>query len=320
MNFYTFIMRFTFMGTGTSHGIPVIACTCAVCTNSQSKDKRLRCSAYVTSDEPDGKKIGIVIDTGPEFRIQALKYGISSLRAVLLTHSHADHLNGLDDIRIFSHTKYSSKCKKIVDLAAEYPETQGEGIPIYANESTIADARSRFDYIFKPTQIGGGKPKLCFIDAEKHFSSEIPLKIGSLSILPIPIMHGTVPAEGWLLSCTGRDGKKHSIAYLTDCNYISESSLNVIRSNMGILDHLVIDALRQDKHSTHCSFLEAMQYAQQLEPQNVWFTHICHDNSHEQIEQFVHDNLNLFPKLKKIAENGGSIGPAWDGLEISAGE
>ena len=66
--------------------------------------------------------------------------------------------------------------------------------------------------------------------------------------------------------------------------------------------------------------IKKVQYAQQLEPQNVWFTHICHDNSHEQIEQFVHDNLNLFPKLKKIAENGGSVGPAWDGLEISAGE
>ncbi len=307
------------MGTGTSHGIPVIACDCPVCTSKNPKDMRNRCSVYITCPEAGGKTTGILIDTGPEFRIQALKYKVNSIRAVLLTHSHADHLNGLDDLRIFSHTKFSANCKSTSNPEKDYPETNGQGLPIYANSNTIADAKNRFDYIFKPTQEGGGKPKLCFIDND-CFSAENPLKVGSVTIIPVPMKHGELPVDGYLISCTGSDGKKYSVAYLTDCSFISEDSLNLIKSNAGILEHVVIDALREKKHSTHCNFDDALNYAQKLCAKHTWFTHICHDLSHEQIESYIKSHIGLYPALADVVKNGGSVEPAFDGLVISCGD
>lgn len=306
------------MGTGTSHGIPVIACDCAVCKSSDSRDSRLRCSAYVTNSESDGKTSALVIDTGPEFRIQAIKYGIKKIKAVLLTHSHADHLNGLDDIRIFSHTKYGDNCKGH-DTTADFPETNGQGLPIYANSATINDAKNRFDYIFKTTQIGGGKPMICFMDSAAY-SPEKPLKIASFTILPVPMLHGRLPVSGWLLSCTGKDNQKHSVVYLTDCSCISDESINLVKQNCGILDHVVIDALRVKPHTTHCNFDEALAYSERLCAKHTWFTHICHDFSHVQIQDYIEQNLSSYPALNKIVKSGGSVSPAWDGLVISCGE
>ena len=304
------------MGTGTSHGMPVVACKCAVCRSLSKKNKRFRCSVYISQSEKSGKQTHIVIDTGPEFRIQALKYKIMSLNAVFLTHSHADHLNGLDDLRIFSHTKYASNCSK---PSPEYPETHGQGLPIYANEGTITDAKNRFDYIFKATQEGGGKPKLCFIDC-KTFSPENPIAAGALTVLPVPMLHGNLQTSGYLISCTGKDLKKHSIAYLTDCSFISDESINLILQNCGILDHVVIDALREKPHTTHCNFDSALSYAERLSARHTWFTHICHDASHLQIHSYIRSHLSAYPKLLKIVRSGGSVEPAFDGLVLKSGE
>lgn len=232
------------MGTGTSHGVPVIGCDCAVCHSEDAKDNRLRCSAYIT--EPSR----IVIDTSPEFRIQAIKFGIKKLDAVLVTHSHADHLHGLDDLRSFSHTQSS-------DASPDNPramETAGSGMSLYTNQQTYSDIKNRFDYIFKTVQIGGGKPKLNIEDCS-GFVPGNPLRIGEIEVLPVPLKHGELDDAGWLLSQqSARDGKKHSIAYLTDCSYISPESLELVKNNAGELDHLVIDALRLKPHSTHFSF------------------------------------------------------------------
>ena len=133
-------------------------------------------------------------------------------------------------------------------------------------------------------------------------------------------MHGELPTAGYLLSCIGADSKKHSIAYLTDCSFICEESLEIIKQNCGILDHVIIDALREVKHSTHCSFSEALEYANQLCAKNTWFTHICHESSHMQIVSYIQDHLAQYPQLERIIENGGSVAPAYDGLVISCGE
>ncbi|MDE5899691.1 MAG: MBL fold metallo-hydrolase [Treponemataceae bacterium] len=335
-------MRLTLLGTGTSHGIPCIACDCPVCRSSDSRDNRLRCSAYASHRTADGGEAHILIDIGPEFRVQALKYGITAVDCVLLTHSHADHLHGLDDIRIFGHTTSSderrgtdeSDCRAPAgsEPPADQPElpqteTRGGGkpdaarrqIPLYANRQTIRDVRSRFSYIFKRTQTGGGKPSLslqnCARLAEKN-----PPDTGGIRVRPVPMLHGTVRTTGWLLSVPGTDGRMHSIAYLTDCNAISGRTLRELRGEADVLEHLVIDGLREKPHSTHFSYLEALAAAEALRPRHTWLTHICHTMSHVQISSYLRAHLAGFPALESIVRGGGSVEPAYDGLVLTAAE
>lgn len=303
-------MIFTLMGTGTSHGVPVIACSCRVCTSTDPKNSRLRASAFVENRQGD-KTSHIVIDVGPEFRIQALRQKITSLDAVLLTHDHADHMHGLDDIRIFSHTKMDAlyKCK------SANGQTMGNGIPVLANPTTINTVKLHFDYIFKDTQIGGGKPKIDLRNVMEH-SAENPYVLGGMEIIPIPMKHGILDSTGYLISVRDENGGKKSIVYLTDCNFISDESAGIINENAGTLVHGVIDGLRIKPHSTHFSFREAMTFAEKIAPRHTWLTHITHDSSHDEVEQYVKDNLKDFPVLEEIVKNGGTCGPAYDGLKL----
>lgn len=300
---YDVLMKMILTGTGTSHGIPVIGCSCNVCRSSDSRDNRLRCSAFLESPA------NILVDVGPEFRIQALKYKINKIDAVFITHSHADHLHGIDDLRVFSHTK-------ALDPAhPDNKETEGEGLRIYTTTHAEHDIRHRFDYIFTPMKEGGGKPKIQIMSAE-NISEKNPLFINGIEILPVMLKHGHLDDLGLLFSEEGKDGKKHSIAYLTDCSFVPENSIELVKNNSGILEHLVIDGLRLEPHSTHFSFEQALEAAQKMNPRNVYLTHITHNMSHVQIEDYVKRILWKFPLLKKNAENGFYIGPAYDGLEL----
>ena len=304
-------MKMTLLGTGTSHGIPCIACDCAVCRSKDRHDKRMRCSAFVVNKNTDGTESNILIDCGPEFRIQAIKHSIKKVDALLLTHSHADHLHGLDDIRVFSHT-VSSDHREGSDIGAE---TKGSGMAIYGNSCTLEDVKSRFSYVFKETQVGGGKPKIR-LERSKILDVFSPPEFGDMKVTPIPMLHGPVKTTGWLFSVSGKDKKKHSIAYLTDCSKIKERSIKKILMNSGNLDHLVIDGLRKEPHETHFSFLQAMAAAEKLSPTHTWFIHICHLNSHVQIQEYIDLHLKEFPVLEKIVKSGGSVAPAFDGLTI----
>lgn len=318
----------TLLGTGTSHGIPCIACKCRVCTSSDEHDKRLRCSAYVSDTAADGKETHILVDVGPEFRIQCIKFDICAVDAVLLTHSHADHLHGLDDIRVFSHTIGSDR---IEEWKKSNPENAGldprflanalagKGLNLYANRQTIEDVRNRFDYVFKETQIGGGKPKLNLVDSSLLLH-ERPEEFGRVRVTPVPMKHGELDTTGWLFSVPGTDGTVHSIAYLTDCSFIPESSIDLLKENGGIIEHCVIDGLREKPHSTHFGFRQAMDVAERILPRYTWFTHICHLMSHEEIKAYAMRQLADYPALTGIVREGGSVGPAYDGLVLSAGE
>lgn len=292
-------MKMVLMGTGTSHGVPVIGCDCEICKSADRRDKRKRCSAYIFSPA------NIVIDTGPEFRMQALEFEIKSLDAVLITHGHADHLNGLDDLRVFSHTKSVDPSNKKTN------ETAGPGLPIYTNAQTLATIRKSFSYIFTPVVEGGSKPKLFFVDAAEY-SQKNPLKIKGLEIIPVPLAHGSTDATGWILKDSTDRG---CIAYLTDCNSISDSSFDLLRST-GKIEHLVIDALREKPHSTHFSFLEAMEAAEKIGPCHTWFTHLTHDMFHTDVQSYIDRNIEKFPLLKKIKDGGGSVCPGYDGLVL----
>lgn len=305
-------MVFTILGSGTSHGVPVIACKCKVCSSQDAHDRRLRASALVTN-EVDGKITRVLIDVGPDFREQALRAKLSSLDLILLTHGHADHLHGLDDVRIFSHTKLPHSPTKADDAAKNAPP---EGIHIFANAATRKNVRQHFDYIFKRTQIGGGKPRIKLLPSET-LTKKTPLEIGGMQIISVPLKHGKVDCSGYLFSAHGADGKKRSVAYLTDCNFIEEKSIELILENCGILEHAIIDGLREKPHSTHFNFEQALEVAEKIQPRHTWMTHMTHDKSHEETKQYLERILAKYPRLAEIVKSGGSVAPAYDGLELS---
>ncbi len=237
-------MVISFLGTGTSHGIPVIACSCPVCRSEDPRDARYRASILVKGDS--GERI--LVDAGPEFRLQALRAGLDSLDAMLLTHAHADHIHGLDDLR---------------------PLTHNHVLPVYGNTQTIDELRERFSYFFRTTQKGGGKPKINELVADGKF------QIGGLTIRPIPIEHGRLEILGWKFS----EGNKKA-AYITDASGIPSASIRHLRH----LDLLIVGALRERPHETHYSFSQAKALIDKLSPKKALITHICHEHSHTDIE------------------------------------
>jgi phosphoribosyl 1,2-cyclic phosphate phosphodiesterase len=241
-------MKLIVLGSGTSHGIPVIGCDCPVCKSEDPGDNRMRSSLLVEGD--GGERA--VIDTGPEFRLQALRAKISSLDAVFLTHAHADHLHGLDDVR---------------------PLSWNREIPIYGNAKTLAELKERFAYVFQDTQRGGGKPRVALNVVDK------PVRIGGLTLAPVPVKHGALDILGWRISDAG---KRPFAVYLTDTSAIPESSLDLIRGP----ELLIVGGLRERRHETHFSFEQALDAGVAIGARHICLTHICHGHSHREIKDY----------------------------------
>ncbi len=235
-------MKALFLGTGTSHGVPVVGCSCPVCRSTDPRDARYRSSLLVRGDE--GERI--LVDAGPEFRLQALRAGIDRLDAVLITHAHADHVHGLDDLR---------------------PLTRGtKPLAVWADREAVDELTVRFSYAFDPPQRGGGVPRIRLLEM-------IPegVRIGGLRVLPVPLLHGILPILGFRFG---------NFAYLTDCSGIPESSLGLLAGT----EVLAIDGLRERPHPTHFSISEAAQAARALGAREAWIIHLCHDHSHRDLE------------------------------------
>ncbi|MDB4285961.1 MBL fold metallo-hydrolase [bacterium] len=226
-------MKFTLTGSGTSQGVPVIGCSCQICQSIDPKDKRLRASGILETDNTT-----LVFDTGPDFRQQMLRAQVKSLDAVVFTHQHKDHVAGLDDVRPFNFL-------------------QRRNMDIYASEDVLIQLKKEFSYIFDDDAYPG-IPKLTL-----HQIGIAPFQIGDIELTPIPVMHGKMPVLGF---------RAGSFAYLTDVNFISPSSMELLKG----VDYLVLDALRQAKHHSHFSLNEAIDIALEIGAKRTFFTHISH--------------------------------------------
>jgi phosphoribosyl 1,2-cyclic phosphate phosphodiesterase len=231
--------RVTFLGSGTSHGVPMIGCRCPVCQSTDERDHRTRPSIYLQFD--DGTSV--LVDTTPDLRTQALRYGVERVDAILFTHCHADHVMGLDDVRRFNVLQ------------------GGRPITCYGDDQTLDNLRRIFSYAFEATDHGGGLPR---IQLQRLAG---PLSIAGQTIVPVPVWHGPRLILGYRVG---------GFAYLTDCNGIPDDSWPLLDQ----LDTLVIDAVRHRPHGTHFNVAGALGVIERLAPRRAYLTHICHDLPH----------------------------------------
>lgn len=230
-------LRVTVFGSGTSTGVPVIGCRCAVCSSPDPRNRRLRPGLRL--DLPEGVAL---VDAPTDLRQQALRFGLERVDAVLFTHAHADHIFGLDDVRIFNFR-------------------QRAAIPCYGSAATLGALRRVFAYAFEDGQEGGGKPRLDLVEVDG------PFRLLGAEVVPVPVLHGDLEVLGFRVG---------GFAYVTDCSAIPESS----QSALAGLDVLILDALRYRPHPTHLSVAEAIAMAARLGARRTYFTHMTHDVDH----------------------------------------
>jgi phosphoribosyl 1,2-cyclic phosphate phosphodiesterase len=226
-------VKITFLGTGTSQGVPVIACDCKICQSEDAHDKRLRTSLLL---EADGKSL--LFDAGPDFRQQMLREHVCRLDAILLTHEHKDHIAGLDDVRAFN---YKSQ----------------DAIDIYSEERVLKALKKEYAYVFSEFQYPGiPKMRLTEIDDQSFM-------INGIRIIPLRVFHYRLPVLGFRIG---------NFAYITDANYIPEES----KEKLYGVKYLVINALRKEKHISHFSLREAIDFIREISPKKAFITHISH--------------------------------------------
>lgn len=231
-------MRLTFLGTGTSQGVPVIGCRCEVCLSTDKRDKRLRTSAMVECGD-----VRIVIDAGPDFRCQMLSAGVRQIDAILLTHFHKDHTGGLDDVRAFNFV--------------DYPTIRP--VNIYATPTTAEVIRKDYDYAFAENKYRG-VPEMHLHEIDQN----APFYIKGVEVLPIRGMHSRFEVTGYRI---GR------LAYLTDFKQITDEEVEKLQG----VDTLVVNALRFRPHDSHFSVGEAVELIKRVKPRKAFLTHLSHE-------------------------------------------
>jgi phosphoribosyl 1,2-cyclic phosphate phosphodiesterase len=240
-------VKLTFLGTGTSFGVPQLGCQCAVCRSPDPRDRRSRVGAVVESN----RGTRLLIDTPPELRLQLMAAGIDRIDAVLYTHDHADHTHGIDDIRAFT-----------IRRAAQ--------MPVYGPKRALEEIARHFRYIFDDTvrpQPGTSKPEAIAhpVEAGKHFA------VADLDIVPVKVPHGKIDVFGYRIG---------PLAYVTDAKSLPDEAVQILKG----AKVLVINALFRTEHPTHLSIPEAISAAGLIGAERTYLTHLTHDNFHADLE------------------------------------
>jgi len=243
-------MEVTFMGSGTSMGVPTVGCECRVCLSDNPKNKRTRPSLLIRA-----ARLNLVIDTATDFRAQAIREGLTRVDAVLYTHSHADHILGLDDLRPFNfHQKMH--------------------IPCFGNEPTLESICDTFKYVFTQPQPGGSIPRIEPRVIRERF------EFGGIPIQPLPILHGRMPIFGYRIG---------NLSYITDCSEIPADTYSLLRGT----SVLILGVLRYDPHPTHLNLDEALRIIERVQPERAYFTHISHDFDHDRTNGELPEHVRL---------------------------
>ena len=242
----------------------MIGCECDVCRSEDPRDRRMRPSVYL---EVEGGP-SVLVDTSTDLRQQALTFGVRRVDAILMTHSHADHVMGMDEVRRFNVLK-------------------GGSIPVFASPSAASELRRIFQYVFEPpSQKGGGIPQIDLIEIAGSFC------VGGLAVQPVPLLHGQLPILGFRFG---------TLAYLTDASTIPDAAWPLLEG----LDVLVLNALRHRAHPTHFSLSEAVAVAERLGPRQTYFTHVCHDLPHAATNRSLPDGMALAHDGLQISVEAG---------------
>ena len=262
-------MKLRFLGTGTSAGIPIIACDCPTCTSTDPRDTRTRTSATIEFTDPQGIERVILIDTSPDLRQQVLREKITRIDAILYTHNHVDHTFGLDEVRRFN-------------------EIMGHPINIYANEHTMNALTRVYQHIFEPHK-----------NVQKSFIAKLipniiepyrPFTLFGLTITPVTLNHGKLPILGFRFDMPQSDNSPLlPLAYCTDVSHIPDQTYKALEQTKT----LVLDALRHRPHPTHFTIDQAIEAANKINPSRTYLVHMTHDLLHSTTDTALPTNINL---------------------------
>lgn len=240
-------------------GVPTVGCGCAVCTSADPRDRRLRPSVMVRWSNSEGRERTVVIDTGPDFREQALRARMTHLDAVFYTHAHADHILGMDDLR---------------PLSFAVQRESGETIPLYAAPETAEVLERIYEYTFSPDATYPTRARVRLEPLDER------TRVHGVEFLRIPVRHGAMPISGFRFG---------NAAYLTDVSEIPDASFRLLEG----VDVLVVSALRHKPHPSHATVEQAVGWAEQIGARQTWLTHIAHDLGHEATNRNLPGNIRM---------------------------
>lgn len=286
-------MRFVFLGTGTSAGVPVIGCDldCCACTSDDPRDRRLRTSACLIFDDPEGNERVVLLDCGPDLRQQALRAGLIRCDAVLFTHNHVDHTWGLDEVRRFN-------------------AVMGAPIDVWAEDHTLGHLRRVYKHIFDREKNVNDSFVATLVT--HRIDPDVPIELWGVRFTPIRLLHGRLPVLGFRIERVDGAGSPESflpLAYCTDVSAIPPESWGKLEG----LGTLVLDALRFRHHPTHLTLDQAVDVAERVGARRTWFVHMSHPIVHAEVDPALPEGMALAYDGLELVEGPAGTGPGPSG-------